>query len=472
MFDPVDYTIAIQLFFKFLGVVYFFAFAAFIPQIKGLIGSNGILPASLYLDNLRHLGTKRFYYIPTLFWLNASDLALVSTTIVGTLLSILLILGIYPAFTLFLLYCLYFSIVSVGQDFLSFGWESLLLEITLNAFFLSLTSSPNIYIWISINLLLFRFHIQAGAIKILNGDINWRNLTATSYHYHTQPLPNTIAWYIHKFPLWFHKMGVLVTYFIELVIPFLLFFDSEWIRLIVYFSFVGLQFLIWFTGNFSFLNHLTVTLCTILIGNSFLSPYLNPPALDPSSLIISIPLSLIGLLLIAIHVMNLWNYFLPTKRYFKTVQKWIAPLHLTNRFGIFASMTTKRYEVIIEGSDDAQNWKEYCFKYKPSELDRRPRWVAPFQPRIDWQAWFLPFSPSNNKIWFQNFLMRLLLGQPEVLKLLRVNPFPNKPPKYIRAQLYDYEYTDRVTKKKTGCWWNRKLIRAYTPTYSLKNTQK
>lgn len=466
MFIPETYTIIAFIFPRLLGFIYFCAIGAFIFQIKGLIGKNGILPISNYLSWMAtHYPKKKYFYLPSLFWFNSSDRALMSVVLLGTLLSVLLMLGIYPALMLFLLYWIHLSIVSAGQDFLSFGWEGFLLEITAQTFLVSLTDIPNLFVWISLNFLLFRFHIQAGAVKLQSQDPSWRNLTAVAYHTQTQPLPNAVAWYAHKLPLWMQKLSVLVMFAIELLIPFGMFWH-ETIRLGVFIALVSLQFFIWLTGNFSYLNYLTAAFCTILLSNKVLSPFFSVPHSEPTSFYLDIVLSATGILLIGLQAMRVWDQFLPNQS-IKRALYWLHPFHLANRYGIFAVMTTARYEIIIEGSDDRQTWKEYIFRYKPSEITRRPRWIAPYQPRLDWQVWFLPFREFYEEEWFQKFLFHLLKGTPEVLSLLRGNPFPNIPPKYIRVQLYQYEFSSFKEKREKGWWWKRKFASSYSPILSL-----
>lgn len=461
MFDPIDYTIIASLFPRLLGLLYLFVFGGLLFQIKGLVGKNGILPAKKYFEFI-HLrsGKKRYYLFPSIFWLNSSDPALFWGMAVGIILSLLLILGFFPWIILPLLYLLHLSTITAGQDFLSFGWEGLLLEITAQGFLLSLTTVPNLFVWISLNFLLFRFHLQAGTLKLLTGDKTWRDLTALSYHYQTQPLPNTIAWYMHKLPLWFHKLSTAVVFFIEIVVPFGIFFNEE-VRLWVFGALFGLQVLIWATGNFSYLNYMTAVLCTILLGNAALSPFFSTPAAASTPLWMDALLTVFGICLLILQMMRLWSHFHPNK-YFERILYKISPLHLVNRYAIFASMTTKRYEVIVEGSEDGKVWHEYTFKYKPSDLTHRPRRVAPYQPRLDWQMWFLPLS-GIDEAWYEQLLYHILKGTPEVLALLAFNPFPDKPPKYIRTNLYDYEYTTIKEKKESGCWWKREFVCNLTP---------
>ncbi len=469
MLDTQDYLISSRLFIQLLGVIYFFAFGAFLFQIRGLIGEQGILPIKNYLYRVKsYLGANRFYYTPSVFWINASDTALMTITAAGTLLSLLLLFNIWPPVMLALLMILYLSIIVTGQDFLSFGWEMFLIEVSLNAFLISLTVIPNIFVLISLNLVLFRFHFQGGAVKLQSRDPNWLNLTGVAFHYQSQPIPNTLAWYAHKLPLWFHKFSTALMLGIEIIVPFGIFLGQE-IRLAVFACLVGLQLAIWLTGNFSYLNHLTVVLCIILVSDTYLSPIFGtPPESLPTPFGLDILLSIAGSILIFLQLICLWNHFFKPNPRFSRILEAISPYHFVNRYGIFAIMTTKRYEIVIEGSHDGEVWKEYYFYHKPTELNRRPRRISPYQPRIDWQAWFLPFSNYEDETWFKNFILRLLEGSPRVLALLRKNPFPDMPPKFIRALEYDYEFTDWKTRKETGNWWTRRLVGYYMPPLSLK----
>lgn len=470
MFDPSSYTIAAHLFPKLLGFIYFFAFGAFFFQITGLIGKNGILPLGLYLKEIKESYPKNCYFLlPSVFWINSSDASLKGVVVTGTIASVLLMIGISPPILLLLLYILYLSIVSGGQDFLSFGWEGFLLEITANAFFLSLTDVPNIMVWISINLLLFRFHFQGGAVKLQSRDKNWRNLTAVAYHYLSQPIPNAIAWYAHKLPMWFQKFSTLLMFIIELIIPFFI-FGSDATRLIVFFCFIGLQWSIWVTGNFSFLNHLTAVLSILLVANVYLEGWFSIPQITDSWDATVWLCTLAGTLLTGLQLAQLYNHFFPSYR-LSILYRLFSRFHLINRYGIFAIMTTGRREVVFEGSDDGDEWKEYTFYHKPSEVNRRPKRISPYQPRIDWQAWFLPLGDNRRELWMQQFIYHLLKGTPEVLGLLRTNPFTDHPPKFVRVALYDYAFTTFKEKKETGNWWKRKYLGLFVSPSMLKVNQ-
>lgn len=468
MFAPDSYQIIAELFPRLLGILYFFAFAAFIPQIRGLLGENGILPVRRYLTHVRRrLGSRSFYWVPSVFWCNASDGTLSSALWLGTALSLLLVMGFAPWVLLPLLIVLHLSLISIGQDFLSFGWEGLLLEVAYNGMLLSFTATPNIFVWINLNFLIFRFHFQAGICKLQSGEPTWRDLTALCHHYETQPLPNPLSWHFHQLPALFHKCSVLAVLFIEIFVPAGVFGDES-ARLVTCLLLFSLQLAIGISGNYSYLTLLTVLLITPLLNDaslSFLSVTSDHHAAASHGWEAAAAGG--GALLLLLQGCRLWHQLFPN-RLFDRLFFQLHPYHLANSYGVFASMTTERYEVVVEGSDDNELWQEYLFRYKPSETTRRPRQIAPFQPRLDWQAWFLPFRSYQNQTWFQNFLYRVLEGRPEVLKLLRFNPFPDKPPRFLRAQIYLYRFTDKAAKAKTGHWWTRELIGPYSPTIEKK----
>jgi len=148
----------------------------------------------------------------------------------------------------------------------------------------------------------------------------------------------------------------------------------------------------------------------------------------------------------------------------------VAPFRSINSYGLFAVMTPSRPEIILEGSNDGQTWKAYKFKYKPQELSDRPRFVAPHQPRLDWQMWFAALGSYRQNQWFINFCICLLQGKGEVLALLKTNPFPDHPPKYIRAITYDYRFTDFQTHRAQNTWWRSELKEEYLPPISLRQS--
>ena len=372
MWNPENYSTTAHLLPRLLGLIYFWAIGAFLFQILGLLGKNGILPIKDYLDGIRfQYPLKRFYYIPSLFWINSGDRVIMGLVMLGTVFSALLMLGYYPSLFLALLFVIYLSIVSVGQEFLSFGWESLLLEITFYAFWVSLTPTPNFMMWLCLNFLLFRFHFQAGLSKLQSRDRSWRDLSALWFHYQSQPLPNTWAWYVYKWPLSFHRASTFIMFAIELAVPFGLFLSDE-IRALTGFAFIGFQLIVWLTGNFSFLNHMTAVFSTIAFSNVYLAFLFQPREPLPTNFYLEISLSLIGICFLALQMIRLWNHLHPYRQFCSRHLYCFAPFHLVNRYGLFAVMTKERIEIVVEGSADGVNWKEYLCRYKPSEITRRP----------------------------------------------------------------------------------------------------
>ena len=470
------------LFLRALGCIYLIAFLSLWVQVHGLIGSNGILPADQFLAAVRQqVGTSGYYLVPTLFWLNPSDLCLHLLCAGGVALSLVLIAGFLPTWTLVGLWAFYLSLVSVGQVFLSFQWDVLLLEAGFLAIFfaplqirdtLSWTSQPSkAFLWLS-RWLLFRLMFASGFVKLASDEV-WRNLTALNFHYETQPLPTSIAWYVHQLPEWFQKISVMGMFGVELVIPFLIFAPRR-LRTAGCIGLVGLQVLIILTGNYCFFNLLTVALCLLLIDDVTWKRFL-PKRLMPS----------IGLLeqsshryrRVCIGIVAVFLFLLSGIRFsgqlFREIRlpdvAWITPFRSVNTYGLFADMTESRPEIIVEGSNDQITWKTYEFRWKPGDLTTAPKWVAPHQPRLDWQMWFAALQGDyQNTYWFLNFMGSLLRGNPEVLKLLADNPFPDTPPRYVRATLYNYHFTDFATKRSDGLWWAREWSRIYCPAISLR----
>jgi hypothetical protein len=481
-----SYVLTHWLFLRLLGGIYFVAFLSWWMQSPGLIGSNGVAPIADYLAALlRQWGSSIYWQLPTLAWLNSSDNFLNLLWGAGTLLSLLVILDILTLPVLAVLWVLYLSLLYAGQVFTSFQWDILLPEVGFLAIFLaplrvlprlSQQEAPSrIVIWL-LRLVLFRLMLESGHAKLASGDPTWRDLTALTYHYWTQPLPSPLAWYMNQLPLAFQQLSVLFMFMAELVAPFLI-FGPRRIRFLAAGLMVLLQLLILLTGNYTFFNFLAIALCLLLLDDAFLSRFL--PARLVSKLtaevrpepayrrVVAIVLAiLIGLL----NVVEFGNrFFLGSVPAFpSSVAQQLEPLRLVNSYGLFATMTTSRPEIIVEGSEDGNTWLPYEFKYKPGDLYRSPAWIEPFQPRLDWQMWFAALEGSPYyEGWFPTFARRLLQGTPEVLALLDKNPFPDHPPRYIRATLYDYTFADASTHFATGQWWQRRKIQDFMQPISL-----
>ncbi len=479
------------LFLRLLGIVYLIAFVSLWTQVHGLIGERGILPAADYLQRAAaQLGPERLWLLPTVGWLGAGDAALTRLCAAGTAASVLLVVGIAPAIALALLWALYLSLVVLGQDFLSFQWDLLLLEAGFLAIFLApkrpllpgLSREPPVSRLAHglLRWLLLRFMIMSGGVKLISGDAAWHNLTALTFHYQTQPLPVWTSWYAHQLPVWFHKLSCAGMFVIELAAP-LLIFARRRLRHLACALLVGLQLLIAATGSYTFFNLLTIALCVLLLDDELLvrrvpkrwRQRVSERAPAPAAVLAS-PRQ--GVVLAGAAVLLLLSG-LQTARTLGLADALsspvdgmlaaVAPLRTINGYGLFAVMTTQRPEIVIEGSNDGQTWKPYEFRWKPGDLTRRPRLVAPHQPRLDWQMWFAALSTFRREPWLAGLLRRLLEGEPQVLRLLARDPFQGTPPRYVRAQLYDYRFTDAQTRRATGQWWRRELLGPYSPVLSL-----
>ena len=517
------------LFLRLLGLTYLIAFVSLWTQIDGLAGHNGILPAADYLEAVRErIGPERYWRLPTFCWLDAGDGLLHFQCAAGTVLSLLLIAGFLPVLALVFLWAIYLSLSTVCRDFLSFQWDILLLETGFLAIFLaprrwlpgfSRETAPSLTVLWLCRWLLFRLMFMSGAVKLLSGDATWSKLTALTFHYETQPLPTWVGWYAHQLPVWFQKTSVALMFVIELALPVLIFFGRRG-RQIACGAFLLLMLLISLTGNYCFFNLLTVTLCVLLLDDMFLLRFLpasvaasvrtrlisraeceveqpsrtarasqQPPgpgiegrsgnsglasALAPPGFWKTVRTGAVGLLAAVILLVSgaetsarlLRAENLPPP--LLELLQLVAPLRTINSYGLFAVMTRTRPEIEVEGSDDGVTWRSYEFKWKPGDLKRRPAFVAPHQPRLDWQMWFAALGNYRGNPWFMNFLLRLLEGSPEVLGLLPENPFPDRPPRYIRAVLYEYHFTDPATRRKTGEWWRRERKGLYCPEISLR----
>lgn len=497
-----NYLLTRWCFLRVLGVIYLIAFVSLWTQIGGLIGHDGILPTDQFIAaakqqcDLQGVGLERFHLLPTLCWFNSSNAFLCFQCAAGTVLGVILIVGVAPVPCLVLLWLFYLSLATVGRDFLGFQWDNLLLEAGFLAIFLAplqwLPRRPSkeappsrAVIWL-LRLLLFKLIFSSGCVKLLSGDPNWRNLSALTFHYQTQPLPTWVGWYAGQLPLWFQKFSCAAMFGIELGAPWLI-FGPRRIRFLGGAAIAFLQILILLTGNYTFFNWLTLALCLLLLDDfapgKIIPTKLRcrfPFNLQPSTFnhrcrwprFIAIPPAIAVTVIYVFQVALLFGapprWFLPVA----AADAWLEPFRTFNSYGLFAVMTTERREIIVEGSDDGVHWLPYEFKYKPGDVNRRPGFVAPFQPRLDWQMWFAALGNYRQNPWFVNFCLRLLQGSPPVLALLEKNPFPNHPPRYLRAELYNYQFTHFAERRATGAWWKRELTGEYLPPISLLDFEK
>ncbi len=443
---------SIRTFLQVLGLIYFIAFTSFGLQAPGLIGSRGILPFPEFLRAIHTaMGAAAYRELPSLLWLRPTDGALAACWIAGAVSALAAIFTPWRRTALAACLILWLSLCSVGQDFLSFQWDILLSEAGFLAIF---ADGSALRIWL-FRWLAFRLFFFSGVVKLTSGDPAWRDLTAMHYHYETQPLPNPLSWLVYQQPLWAAKFQTAFTLVAELAVP-LLFFGPRRARLAGALITSGLQLLILATGNFTFFNFLAIALCFWL---------LQEPDRQPRGRVHrAVSIALAVFIAVVSGLLCLGQFGFPPPPGGGAILHAVDPLRIVNSYGLFAVMTTDRPEIVVEGSNDGTNWLAYEFPYKPGNLHRAPPVIEPQQPRLDWQMWFAALGTYQSNRWFVNFMLRLLQGEPAVLRLLQYNPFPQHPPRYVRAQLYLY----RFTRWGSHDWWWREERGPYFPAVSLK----
>ncbi|XP_039632481.1 lipase maturation factor 1 isoform X1 [Polypterus senegalus] len=489
---------------RFLAFIYFVAFLVAYHQNRELIGEKGLSPCRLYLSSVkRYVGGKinlaALSYTPTLLWFmdwTDMDANLDHIALGGLALSaFVLVAGCANMVLMFLLWLLYHSLVSVGQIWYSFGWESQLLETGFLGIFLcplwSLQRVPpntppsGIVIW-AFRWLIFRIMLGAGLIKI-RGDQCWRDLTCMDYHYETQPVPNPLAYYMHQSPRWFHRLETLTNHFIELVVPFFVFMGRRMCALhgVLQLLFQALLIL---SGNLSFLNWLTMVPSVACFDDASLR-FLFPsgpkgvvrqvsriqseecPVPTKGMLIRRAANVSVGLLIAYLSVPVLLN-LLSARQIMNTSYN---PLRIVNTYGAFGSITKERTEVVLQGtlsldpSDPSALWEEYEFKCKPGGLARRPCLISPYHYRLDWLMWFAAFQTYEQNEWVIHLAGKLLANDPGALALIEHNPFLGRgPPRWLRGEHFKYKFSSLGGGHATeGRWWVRRRIGPYFPAINL-----
>ena len=453
-----DYAMARLVIERGLAAIYLIGFVAAARDGPALIGERGLLPVPAYLAYLP------FRRAPSIFHLGFSDRRLRAVASIGAAIAAGLLLGLPQAGPLPLtmaawvvVWALYLSIVNVGQTFYAFGWESLLLEAGFLAIFLGNAEvAPPLLVLIAFRWLLFRVEFGAGLIK-LRGDQCWRDLTCMLYHHETQPMPNPLSWYVHHLPRWFHKLEVVGNHVAQLVMPFGLFLPQPFAAIAAAVM-IGTQGYLLLTGNYAWLNLVTIVIAFSAMPDAVFGPLasLAPAAFAPT------PVWFAGAVIGLAALVAILSYQ-PVRNLASGRQLMnysFNSLHLVNTYGAFGSVTRERYEVVVEGTaapalDVSTEWREYEFIGKPGDARRLPPQIAPYHLRLDWLMWFIPLSPGYAADWFPALIERLLAGDRATLRLLRHNPFPDGPPRFVRARLDRYRYTTPSERRATHQWWVR-----------------
>ena len=514
------------IFLRALAAIYFSAFYSLLFQIKGLIGPEGILPAQKYLDAIaQSLNATRYWYAPSLFWFSSSSAMLMAVMWIGLAASVIAFLNLWPRLSFSICFVCFLSFIGASSVFSSYQSDGMLLEAGFIALFFAprgllpgwgAEDPPSRASQFLLQWEWFRIYFESGMVKLLSGDIEWRNFTAMDEYYQNGPLPTWIGWYVEHFPHWFQAATVAGTLALELGIVIMLFFPRR-VRLICFFIVTPWEIGVILTANYTFLNYLVLSLGFLLLDDRSLMRLVpqrfrphEPVRMAEAKVREELPLSILAVgeasLATAeleprqpVHIYQTWRSRVAAQGHAiglaiaAIMLTWIAydttvemiglplrhaplptapitalePFRIANQYGLFAVMTRGRYEIEFQGSEDGNNWVAYPFRYKPQALNEPPRIYAPYQPRFDWNLWFASLSD-----WQQNDFVplteeRLLVNSPAVLSLFRSNPFKEMPPRYVRAVLWQYWFTSAEEKRRTGDWWRREFIGLYAPEITL-----
>jgi len=500
--DAVVDVFARRLYFQGLGFVSLIAFVSLWSQVHGLIGSQGLLPASRFFE-LAHLklGHAAYQKLPSVCWLGSNDALLHLWCASGVVLGLLLMFGVAPRLVLLLLWGIYLSLTVAGQQFLSFQWDTLLLEMLMcsvlyapGGWYPAWKNPPRalpVARWL-IWLLAFKLMFLSGVTKLLSGDPSWHDGSALQYHYYTQPLPSWPSWYAYQLPMVFHQVALIAMFVVEVVAPFLVFCGRRG-RAVFGVATIALMVAIEATGNFGFFNLQTIVLCLPLIDDLAWSRVVPSRlwqrlqgSLDPTSVVAPVQrregwrfivgTGFAGSILMVSSLVTLREMVrtqqpekLPAvirasltavdQAVLSWSEAWVlsplAPFRTVNGYGLFRVMTTRRPEIILEISEDGVNWKACEFRYKPGAVDRVPPIVAPHMPRLDWQMWFAALNPRGNEVWLSVLTERILEGNATTARLMGHPELINSPPRFVRLAYCEYKFSTEDQRRATGAWWSR-----------------
>jgi hypothetical protein len=500
------HLVARWVFLRALGGIYFSAFFALLFQVKGLIGEQGILPAGQYLEALRGMGWVRFWDAPTLLWFSASNHWLMTVVWVGLAASVLLAANVWPRRMLAVCFVCFLSFVAAAQDFSGYQSDGMLLEAGFLSWFVAPAGlwpglgrrSPGV---LAAYLLLlwewFRIYFESGVVKLASGDPTWRNLTAMYEYYQNGPLPTWVGWYIEQLPHWFQRATARLTLGMELGLVWLCFAGRRG-RIVCAVVVTAWQAGVIATANYAFLNYLVLALGVLLVddrgwgwvagraarvlplrpaqgqddgvGEATADFTFGETALPRMARWVRMKMAAAGLVLTLVFYVTL----VPLVQMFwqgaplpAGPVAWLDPLRIANTYGLFAVMTPHRYEIEFQGSNDGVKWTAYPFRYKPQEVNERPRIYAPYQPRFDWNLWFASLGTWEQNPMVPRTQELLLKNDKDVLGLFGGDPFDGHPPKYVRTMLWQYWFSTAAEKRASGAWWRRELVGVYSPAITI-----
>jgi hypothetical protein len=481
---PVDtYWLTRFVLLRWMGFVYVIAFYVAARQLVPLVGANGLTPAPLFFHAVTGQfgdSLSGFLTLPSIFWIHCSDTWLRVVPWIGVVISCFVLAGYANALMMAVLWFLYLSIVHVGQDWYGYGWEIQMSETGFLCIFLCplldarpfpLRAPPIQIIWL-FRWLIFRIMLGSALIK-LRGDSCWHDLTALYYHFETQPIPNPFSRWFHFLPHPVLQFGVIWTFVVELASPWFVFWP-RWGRYLAGAIIISFQFTLIVSGNLSFFNWLTILPALACfddrfwrwIAPTFLKSYAMEAQLAarPSRAMNGVIWAVTALVAV-LSIQPALNLLSPHQ----AMNTSYDPFHLVNTYGAFGSVGRDRPVIIFEGTDSADpatatDWKEYPYVGSPWDPKLAPPFIAPYQPHLDWQLWFAAMASYREYPWTLNLVWKLLHNDPATLGLFAGNPFPDHPPRYIRAVLYVYHFAKPDNPEHV--WWTREKLGLWLPAFS------
>jgi len=479
---------------RLLALIALAAWVSLGSQVRLLLGSRGLLPVGELMDAVRADGRVGLFDLPTLFWRFHSDGLLVGGTIVGGALAVAALFGLKPRLCFALSTALYLSYATVGRDFLSFQWDNLLLECGLLAAFLP-TTRPAPLVHFLFRLVLFKLYFESGVAKWQSDLGDWQDGSAMTSYYETAPLPTWLAFTAHHLPVWWHHLESRATLALELVVPFLI-FGPRPARLFAAFAFSFFQICNAATANYGFFCYLAAALSVFLLDDldveragaraagylparirgvvTRLLSFAAPPASPTVSTARWIGRAGAALFVLVSLVDALYAFTEPGR-----LLAVAAPLfelnqrfRLVNSYHLFASITRERIEpelqTLAQGSadDDAEpldtaaddgRWTPQYLWHKPGDPSRAPDFVAPHQPRVDFQLWFYGLAFRRREPTYVSTLVERMCEDPAAVQPLFRQPLPPHPAA-VRIVYWRYVFTSRAEQRATGAWWRRARV--------------
>jgi len=443
MFEGEGYLMAKIVFQKGIALTYLIAFTVALKQYTALVGENGLLPISDFVED------KNFSRVFSIFYFFRSDTAIKTSAFTGIILSFSAlaglpsILGEWSHWVIWSsMWFLFLSFRNTGQKFYSSG--SCLAEAGFLAIFLLPGKEVPALLVLLFRWFLFRMMFGAGLIKLKKDDKKWKDLTALNYFYKTQMLPNPLSKYFHMLPTYFKKLGVLFNHFVLLVIPFLFFFPQPYASIAGGFALLH-QLLIVLSGNFYWLNLLTISTTIFTFSDEILSKTINLSIQNPEAFgnpgLVLILAALIGVRSIPATYRMLFNDDFNSKSY--------SPLRIVNTYGRYSIVREEKKEVIIKGFRN-EKWEEYLFQEKTSGFER-PRFISPYTHRLDSLLWFVAHKTDEDYDFLDELLEKLLEGDDKIESLFKFVPF-DEPPEKVKAEVYRYKFSDGES------YWEREKI--------------